>query len=113
MVILSRYPSLFDLQLQAFALCLAPELVLKHVEGQLIILFGLVYSLQNTLFMWITWVDRFSGNANFFYFQTIVYQLFHSVLFIQLYGALDKERKRLKQLHRACQPVQPCVEQVS
>jgi hypothetical protein len=99
--------------MQAFALCLAPELVLKHVEGQLIILFGLVYSLQNTLFMWITWVDRFSGNANFFYFQTIVYQLFHSVLFIQLYGALGKERKKLKQLLKDCYRNQPLIEQVS
>jgi hypothetical protein len=55
------------------ALALDLPLVLNNLEGQLILLFGLVYSLQNTLFMWITWVDRFSGNANFFYFQTIVY----------------------------------------
>jgi len=93
-VILSHYPSLLDMNLQLFALCLDYRLFLKYVEGQVIIIFGLVYSLQNTLFMWVTWVDRFSGNANFFYFQTIIFNLFHAILFVQLFTAIDKKRKK-------------------
>jgi hypothetical protein len=44
--------------------------------------------------MWVTWVDRFSGNANFFYFQTIIFNLFHAILFVQLFTAIDKKRKK-------------------
>ena len=93
-VILSHYPSLFELNLQLLAVLMDYRLFSRYVEGQLILVFGLVYCLQNMLFMWITWIDRHSGNANFFYFQTIVYQLFHSVMFVQLYGSVDKKRKK-------------------
>ena len=77
-----------------FALALDYRLVMNYIEGHLIIVFGFVYSIQNMIFMWITWVDRFSGNANFFYFQTIVYQLFHAIMFIQAFGGIDKKRKK-------------------
>jgi hypothetical protein len=89
-----HYPSLLDANLQLLALCLDYRLPLRYVEGHVVIIFGLLYSVQNTLFMWITWVDRFSGNANFFYFQTIIYALFHVIMYIQIFGAVDKKSKK-------------------
>jgi hypothetical protein len=76
-----QYPNLTDLNMIMFGVALNWKM-LRHVEGLVVISFGIVYCMQNVLYLWITWIDRFSGNANFFYFQTIVYNLFLSILFI-------------------------------
>jgi len=81
------------LNILVFLLSLNRDMILQHVQGILLILFGLVYSVINSLFMWITWIDRFSGNANFFFFQVIVYNAFLVILYSQLFKAVDKTRK--------------------
>jgi len=93
-----QYPTLLDLNILLFVALLNLNMILKHVEGLIIIGGGIIYCIMNTIFMWITWIDRFSGNANYFYFQTIAYNLFLALLFIQLYKAIDKKRKKIQKL---------------
>ena len=76
-----QYPTLFDLNMLMFGVA-AKYKMLRHVEGLIIIGYGIIYCLQNVLYLWITWMERFSGNANFFYFQTIVYNAFLIIGFI-------------------------------
>ena len=59
-----------------------------------ILVFGILYAICASAFMWITWLQRFSGNANFFYFQTLAYNAFSVLLFIQIYMAVDGKRKK-------------------
>jgi hypothetical protein len=74
----------------------------KYVEGHLPTSFLLIFASLNTLFMWITWLDRFSGNANFFYFQTIVYNFILIVTFIQIFnGVITKTLKYQKEMEDA------------
>ena len=67
-IILYQYPTLLDLNILTFIAMLNLNMTLKNVEGLIVIIFGIVYSILNTIFMWITWLDRFSGNANYLYF---------------------------------------------
>lgn len=68
-VVLAPYPILLDQQLFLFALiALNFRFFIKYVEGIMILAIIAIFSVFSTIFMWITWLDRFSGNANFFYF---------------------------------------------
>ena len=87
-------PTVIDLNLIMLTVTFRLNFVLKHLEGLIVIVVGIIYSILNTLFMWITWLDRFSGNANFFYFQTIVYNVFLASMYSQLFKAIDKKRKK-------------------
>lgn len=85
-IVFNQYPLLTDLaNLQFLLVCLCWRLVSKHLEGSLLIGFLFSFSCLNTVFMWITWLDRFSGNANFFYFQTCIMNLSLVIIFIQVF----------------------------
>jgi len=62
---------------------------LREVQALVFFQAGTAYALMNSVFLWITWLQRFSGNANFFYFQTLVIQAFFVIFFIQVYIAVD------------------------
>ena len=68
--------------------------MLKYVEGYMILLIIVLFSILSTVFMWITWLDRFSGNANFFYFQTIVLNVPLIIVFIQVFKAVNEKVKK-------------------
>ena len=77
---------MLDIQVVQFLLiCCNLRFAKKYIEGTLLIAYAIIFSALNTLFMWITWLDRFSGNANFFYFQTIIYNFVLIILFIQVF----------------------------
>ena len=99
-VVFNQYPLLLDLQILIFVLFTCNiRFVNSYVEGHLPTSFLLIFAALNTLFMWITWLDRFSGNANFFYFQTIVYNFVLIVTFIQMFnGVIAKTLKYQKEL---------------
>jgi hypothetical protein len=89
-VVFNQYPLLLDIQVIQFLLiCCNLRFANKYIEGHLLIAYVIIFSALNTLFMWITWLDRFSGNANFFYFQTIVYNFILIVLFIQVFNGVN------------------------
>ena len=68
-VVLNQYPLLLDLSIIQFTfLVLNYRFVLSKVKGLIIIVHFLFFSILSTIFMWCTWLARFSGNANFFYF---------------------------------------------
>jgi phosphatidylinositol glycan class U len=46
--------------------------------------------------MWFLWLYAASGNANFFYNQTLVYQIFHSQMITSFVGAAMKRDKQLQ-----------------
>ena len=51
------------------------KFVKKQVYGQLVIGMMVSFAIIMMCLLWMTWMERFSGNANFFYFQTIVYNV--------------------------------------
>ena len=67
-VIMNQYPNLHDLSFIIFFLLMSITMVQNYVEGFYFLSSGVLYSVANTGFLWITWLKRFSGNANFFYF---------------------------------------------
>ena len=67
----NQYSTLHDLSIVIFFVLMNINLVFKNVEGVYFLFAGIFYGVCNTLFLWITWLRRFSGNANFFYFQII------------------------------------------
>ena len=68
--------------------------VLNYVEGFYFMSGGVLYAIANSGFLWITWLKRFSGNANYFYFQTIVLLSFLTLLYLQVFIGVDIKRKK-------------------
>ena len=67
-LVMNAYPTLHDLSIAIFFVLMSITLVQNQVEGFYSLLAGIGYAILNTLFTWVTWLKRFSGNANFFYF---------------------------------------------
>ena len=67
-MIMNPYPNLHDLSFIVFFTLMSITMVQNYVEGFYFMSAGLLYAVANTGFLWITWLKRFSGNANFFYF---------------------------------------------
>jgi hypothetical protein len=67
-MIMNPYPTLHDLSILFFLIMMNVTLVVKHVEGFTFLLFGIFYGIVNTWLMLITWLHRFSGNANYLFF---------------------------------------------
>lgn len=89
-VFFNQYPLLIDLQMIVFTLvCCNMRTAIKKIEGRLVLTFVLIFAIICSMILFNTWLDRFSGNANFFYFQTIVYNLILVVVFIQMFQALS------------------------
>lgn len=70
------------------------KFIKSKVELVYVLAICCLYAAQASVFLWITWLRRFSGNANFFYFQTLAYNAFLVLIFIQVYVAVDEKRKR-------------------
>lgn len=80
--IMNPYPTLHDLNQVFFFFLMNVTLVTNFVESLYFLMAGIFYAISNTLFLWITWMTKFSGNANFYYFQTVVLNAFIVLLFI-------------------------------
>ena len=93
-LIMNPYPTLHDLSILSFLILMNLTLVLSKVEAFVFICCGILYGIINTWLLLITWLHRFSGNANFFFFQIIVLDVFIVILFIQVYMAVDTKRKK-------------------
>lgn len=95
-LVMNQYQCLHDLSLTVFFLVLNYKLLNREVSGIIQFLFFCVigFGLLNSCIMWITWTMRFSGNANFYWFQTFEYNAFVVIFFIHLYLAVDTKRKR-------------------
>ena len=87
--IMNPYPTLHDFSFVIFFTLMSITMVLHYVEGFYFMSAGLLFAIANSGLLWITWLKRFSGNANFFYFQTIVFNAFLVLLYLQVFIAVD------------------------
>ena len=93
-LILNPYPTMHDISVMAFMVLMNITFINSYVEGFVFLACAIFYGTLNTWFMTITWVHRFSGNANFLFFQIIALDVFLVVLFIQIYIGIDTKRKK-------------------
>ena len=68
--------------------------IIRYFEALLFICAGILYGLINTWLMLITWLHRFSGNANFLLFQIIALDGFVLAIFLQAFKGMDKKRRK-------------------
>jgi len=61
------YPTLHDMNIVIFSILMNINLLLNYAEGFYFIIMVLLYSFGSSALAWNTWLDRFSGNANFYY----------------------------------------------
>lgn len=79
-------------------ICCNMRIAISKIEARLVIAFVLVFAIICSMILFNTWLDRFSGNVNFFYFQTIVYNFLLVVIFIQMFQALSQKIKTYQKL---------------
>ena len=96
-MVMNQYPSLHDLSILTFMALMNITFMVKHVEAFVFICGGIIYGVINTWLLTITWLHRFSGNANFLFFQIIVLDAFIVIMFIQAFMAVDTKRKKYAQ----------------
>jgi hypothetical protein len=96
-LIMGAYPTLHELSDIFFFLIMSLTFVRNYVEAFYFFVAGILYAVANSGFLWSTWLMRFSGNANFFYFQVIVLLAFSVLLFLQVFHGIDKKRKKYAQ----------------
>ena len=94
---LNPYPTLHDLSIVSFLILMNITFVLKHVEAFVFLSFATFYGTITTWLMMILWLHRFSGNANFLFFQIIAMDTFLTLIFLQSYMGLDTKRKKYAQ----------------
>lgn len=73
-VVLHSHPLLADLVV-ALILLLSHTEILAKTKSAFVTVSGLGIGLLWSYWMWLLWARRLSGNANFFYFQTIIYNV--------------------------------------
>lgn len=81
---MNTYPSLHELNLLVMICVVNKDFIMKYVEPYVIFVLTVLqcYSIWGMAFLWLTWLNRFSGNANFFYFQSLAYNSFMVLIFI-------------------------------
>jgi hypothetical protein len=69
-MIMNPYPTMHDISFTAFWLQMNLSLVSREIHSAIRFVFFCVvgFCLISSAVMWITWTQRFSGNANFFWF---------------------------------------------
>jgi len=67
-MVMNPYPTLHDLSMLTFMGLMNITFLVNHVEAFIFICFGVVYGIMNSWLLLITWLHRFSGNANFLFF---------------------------------------------
>ena len=67
---MNTYPSLHELSLLVLICIVNKDFIMKYVEPYLVFVLAILmlYSICGMSFLWLTWLNRFSGNANFFWF---------------------------------------------
>jgi hypothetical protein len=89
-VALHSHPLLADLVV-AMTLLLSHGEVLAKTKSVSVTLNGMWIGLLWSYWMWVLWARRLSGNANFFYFQTIVYNVMLLGLVVGMLYTVVKE----------------------
>ena len=92
-VVLNQYQTIMDFQMVLIGLALCWRTLVRHIGSGVLILLSilLTFASVSTALFWCTWIWRYSGNANFFYFQTIVWNLANVFLFINIFTAGNKK----------------------
>ena len=72
-------------------LALCWRTLMRHIGSGVLLLLATILSFASIsmALLWCTWMWRYSGNANFFYFQTIVWNLANVFLFINIFTATN------------------------
>jgi hypothetical protein len=70
------------------------------IEKRYVYALGLTVATCMLPVMWFLWLFPASGNANFFYNQTLVYQIFNSQLINAFVGASMKRDKDLQKFRK-------------
>ena len=75
------------------AACLNKRSIANHMSKAVLIMLSisLMFASISMALLWCTWLWRFSGNANFFYFQTIVWNAANVLLFINIFSVLNQK----------------------
>ena len=109
-VVLNQYQTIMDFQLVLIGLALCWRTLVRHIGSGVLILLSvlLTFASVSTALFWCTWIWRYSGNANFFYLQTIVWNAAHVLLFIKLLTVQNgkvvswmKEIEKISQIREA------------
>ncbi|ETI35506.1 hypothetical protein, variant 2 [Phytophthora nicotianae] len=101
------YPSFGDFGFFLSMLAMHPKTIMT-IENRFVYVLGLGVATCMLPVMWFLWLFPASGNANFFYNQTLVYQIFNTQIITAFVGATMKRDKdvdkyrasRLKQLEK-------------
>ncbi|EGZ22496.1 hypothetical protein PHYSODRAFT_314121 [Phytophthora sojae] len=86
------YPSFGDFGFFLPMLALHPKTTMT-IENRFVYVLGLGVATCMLPVMWFLWLFPASGNANFFYNQTLVYQIFNSQIITAFVGATMKRDK--------------------
>ncbi|KAE9021752.1 hypothetical protein PR003_g4885 [Phytophthora rubi] len=86
------YPSFGDFGFFLSMLALHPKTIMT-IENRFVYVLGLGVATCMMPVMWFLWLFPASGNANFFYNQTLVYQIFNSQIITAFVGATMKRDK--------------------
>uniref|UniRef100_A0AAV1T3I6 GPI transamidase subunit PIG-U n=1 Tax=Peronospora matthiolae TaxID=2874970 RepID=A0AAV1T3I6_9STRA len=86
------YPSFGDFGFFLSMMALHPKTIMT-IENRFVYVIGLGAATYMLPVMWFLWLYPASGNANFFYNQTLVYQIFSSQIITAFVGATMKRDK--------------------
>ncbi|KAG3075612.1 hypothetical protein PI124_g22053 [Phytophthora idaei] len=86
------YPSFGDFGFFLSMLTLHPKTIMT-IENRFVYVLGLGVATCMLPVMWFLWLFPASGNANFFYNQTLVYQIFNTQIITAFVGATMKRDK--------------------
>ncbi|KAF1779081.1 GPI transamidase subunit PIG-U [Phytophthora cactorum] len=86
------YPSFGDFGFFLSMLALHPKTIMT-IENRFVYVLGLGVATCMLPVMWFLWLFPASGNANFFYNQTLVYQIFNTQIITAFVGATMKRDK--------------------
>ncbi|KAG6954014.1 hypothetical protein JG688_00012552 [Phytophthora aleatoria] len=86
------YPSFGDFGFFLSMLALHPKSIMT-IENRFVYVLGLGVATCMLPVMWFLWLFPASGNANFFYNQTLVYQIFNTQIITAFVGATMKRDK--------------------
>ncbi|KAL4155806.1 hypothetical protein PRNP1_007908 [Phytophthora ramorum] len=88
------YPSFGDFGFFLSMLALHPKTIMT-IENRFVYVIGLGVATCMLPVMWFLWLFPASGNANFFYNQTLVYQIFNSQIITAFVAATMKRDKEV------------------
>ena len=93
-IVMNPYPTLHDFSVLGFMMFMNIRFLVNYVEALLLGVFAIIYGMSNTWLLGITWLHRFSGNANFMYFQIIALDVTCVLIFLFIFMGVDAKRKK-------------------